>query len=60
MTTRKTMIDLDGVYQGMPLEEYVDILESYIAYLENALSPVSGMMKVILPLPVEDDDVEVH
>ena len=54
------MIDIPGTYKGMPTDEYVDILEQYVIYLEDLLSPVAGMMKVVLPLGVEleeDDDV---
>ncbi len=57
-----TMIELDGVYEGMPEKEYIDILEQYVRWLEDALSPMPGIMKVILPLGVEmEEDVEeVH
>ena len=54
------MLDIPGTYEGMSSYEYVDILEQYVIYLEDLLSPVAGMMKVVLPLGVEleeDDDV---
>ena len=68
------MLDIPGIYEGMSSDEYVDILErshgdlkaslheaeQYVIYLEDLLSPVAGMMKVVLPLGVEleeDDDV---
>ena len=57
------MLDIPGTYKGMPTDEYVDILEQYVIYLEDLLSPVAGMMKVVLPLGVEleeDDDWEVQ
>ena len=57
------MIDIPGTYEGMSSDEYVDILEQYVIYLEDLLSPVAGMMKVVLPLGVEleeDDDGEVQ
>ena len=54
------MINIPGTYEGMDRAEYIDILEEYVVYLEDLLSPVSGMIKVILPLGVdleEDDDI---
>ena len=57
------MLDIPGTYEGMSSDEYVDILEQYVIYLEDLLSPVAGMMKVVLPLGVEleeDDDGEVQ
>ena len=61
MTMRKTMINIQGTYEGMSSDEYVDILEQYVIYLEDLLSPVAGMLKVIMPLDVElEDDEEVH
>ena len=55
------MLDIPGTYKGMPTDEYVDILEQYVIYLEDLLSPVAGMLKVIMPLDVElEDDEEVH
>lgn len=55
------MIDLEGVYEGMPIEEYTAILEQYIEYLENALAPLPGIIKVILPLGVDlEEEVEIQ
>ena len=56
------MLNIPGTYEGMSSDEYVDILEQYVIYLEDLLSPVAGMMKVVLPLGVEleEDDVEIH
>jgi len=56
-----TMLNIPGTYEGMSYDEYVDILEQYVIYLEDLLSPVAGMLKVIMPLDVElEDDEEVH
>ena len=55
------MLNIPGTYEGMSSDEYVDILEQYVIYLEDLLSPVAGMLKVIMPLDVElEDDEEVH
>ena len=57
------MLNIPGTYEGMSSDEYVDILEQYVIYLEDLLSPVAGMMKVVLPLGVEleeDDDGEIQ
>ena len=57
------MLDIPGTYEGMDRGEYIGILEEYVIYLEDLLSPVAGMMKVVLPLGVEleeDDDGEVQ
>ena len=56
-----TMLNIPGTYEGMSSDEYTDILEQYVIYLEDLLSPVAGMLKVIMPLDVElEDDEEVH
>ena len=56
------MLNIPGTYEGMSSDEYVDILEQYVIYLEDLLSPVAGMLKVIMPLDVEleDDDGEIQ
>ena len=55
------MLNIPGTYEGMSSDEYIDILEQYVIYLEDLLSPVAGMLKVIMPLDVElEDDEEVH
>ena len=55
------MIDLEGVYQGMPVEEYAAILEEYVHYLEDLMAPLPGILKVILPAGVDlEEDGEVQ
>ena len=58
------MLNIPGTYEGMSSDEYTDILErshgdlkaslheaeQYVIYLEDLLSPVAGMLKVIMPL----------